>query len=227
MSGRPWLCLLFPVLVGAAPPDSSSVPLRMRTHWRLAASMETELIRGNLDVVRTMAGRLADLPPEELPSELRGPLEQLRLAAGAVENADDIDQAAVAVAQLGATCASCHMHTNRGPSDHPRSVPPEGWDERRMTRHQWAADWMWLGLIAPSQSAWDRGATELARAPLLDADTPRLPGFAQLESDVLSIAARAVGQTDPVDRAKLTGELLAACATCHRLVDEGEPQTSY
>lgn len=217
---RPWLCLLLPVLVGAAPPDESPVQVRMRTHWRLAASIETELVHGNLDVVRKMAGQLADLPPEELPADLRGPLEQLRYVAGTVENADDIDQLAVAVGQLGGACASCHLHTGGGPSDHARSVPPSDWDERRMTRHQWAADWMWLGLIGPSQTAWDRGARELARTPFLDADTERLSGFAQLEDDVLSIAERAVGQTDPVDRAKLTGELLAACASCHRLVDE-------
>ena len=221
---RFWLLAVF---LGASSPDRSSVPVRMKTHWRLASSIETELIRGNLDVVRTMAGQLADLEPTELPPDLRGPLEQLRLVAGMVEDADDIDQAAVAVARLGAACASCHLHTGGGPTDRARAQPPAEWNERRMTRHQWAADWMWLGLVGPSQSAWDRGARELAREPFLDPDTRRLPGFAQYEADVVAIAERSVGETDPIDRATRTGELLAACASCHRLLDEEVPATDF
>jgi cytochrome c553 len=194
----------------------------MRTHWRLASAIQTELVRGNLDVVRTMARRLASLPPDGVPESLRGPMEQLRSAAVRLENADDLEQATVAVAELGAVCADCHRRTGGGPPDVLRSLPPEEALERRMVRHQLAADWMWLGLIGDSQAAWDRGARDLTLV-LPDTDLDSSTADTPLEDELREVATRAVGQSDPAARAASTAELLAVCVNCHRVVADAAP----
>jgi hypothetical protein len=71
-----------------------------------------------------------------------------------------------------------------------------------MVCHQLAADWLWLGLVAPSDPAWDRGARALvALAP---------------DGPLGAAAARAVGVTDPALRANVYADLVQTCAfqTC-------------
>jgi hypothetical protein len=199
--------LALPLLVGV------DLRVRMQAHWKLASSVQTELIRGNLEVAQQMAVRLADLPVAELPEDMTASLTELRVAATDISLAPDLATAARATAHLGATCARCHTRTRRGPSTHARSLPPEDWSPGlRMNQHQWAADWLWLGFVAPSPSAWDRGARELARAALPDAEHLDEPA---LQDMLRELATEAQGMTDREAQESLMGELLQVCAECH------------
>jgi hypothetical protein len=184
---------------------------RMQAHWRLTSALQSAVIQGNLDVAREMAIRLADLPLSGMPEELSAPLGELRRTAVEISLASDLQQAAQGTAQLGSVCASCHAELHQGPSTHARSVPPEGWSEgMRMNQHQWAADWLWLGFVAPSQPAWDRGARELGRASF--------PESEHLEPESLQSMVRELatqGMTDRAAQSRLMGELLQVCAECH------------
>jgi hypothetical protein len=186
---------------------------RMQAHWKLASSVQTEIISGNLEVAQQMAVRLADLPVAELPEEMSAALTELRVAATDISLAPDLASAARATAHLGGTCARCHAQSKRGPSTHARSLPPEDWSPGlRMNQHQWGADWLWLGFVAPSQPAWDRGARELARAALPDAEHLDEPALKEM---LRELATEAVGMTDREAQESLMGELLQVCAECH------------
>lgn len=214
-----FLVLVLPLLLSASAADRALLSERMRAHWSLARSMSAAVVLGELDVVRASAHELAALPDDAVPPELRPSLDQMRAAASRVENAESYEDATAAVAELGGACAACHRAHGGGPSDEVPSRPPSGWSHRRMERHQLAADWMWLGLVRPSQSAWDRGARDLARVL---PDTDPGPSFADspLEAYLRETAARAVGEADPQARVRLTTELLGVCVECHRLVGE-------
>ena len=175
---------------------------RMETHWRLAAALQTEIVRGDLPVVRELAGRLASLPLEGASPELRPSLDALRANARRLAASATVDEAATRLAALGATCAACHAGTGGGPTVRPRAFPPEDCAQASgMVCHQWAADWLWLGLVAPSDAAWQRGAQALLRvAP---------------DRALQALAAHAAAIEDPAARAVLYANVVRACADCH------------
>ena len=83
----------------------------------------------------------------------------------------------------------------------------------------WAADRMWDGLIAPSDSLWEMGARAWLGSSMLPRATRdredvggELHG---LEARLHHVGQRAIEETTPRGRAELYGEMLAACAYCH------------
>jgi cytochrome c553 len=181
----------------------------MADHWRYATSIEAELVQGHLDVVRDLAMKLAELPPDAVSPALAPGLETLRARALALAASPDLAAAAVGTARLGATCAGCHTRLQQGPTPRARSLPPPQWTEGMgMVRHQWAADWMWVGLVSASQEAWDRGAHDLAALPVPHGDPA-----AQAELQKLGREAEAL--QDPDARADVYAKILIRCAGCH------------
>jgi hypothetical protein len=177
------------------------LPERMETHWRLASSIEVEMIRGNLDVVRAMAGRLAALPTDGFGPELEAPLERLRTVAADLSAVEDMELAARGVSHLATACGECHTQLSGGPPARPKSWPPANADEAaEMTAHQAAADWLWIGLVAPSDSAWLKGARALRREP---------------PDDRVGEVATRLEQAKGAARTTVYAELLHACSSCH------------
>lgn len=193
--------MLLLVLLGSTRSEDA-LTARMHTHLRLAASLHAETVRGHLEVVRELAARLAHLPPGDVPPELQTRLAALSAEAGALARAGDLEAAAIGVSRLGTACGACHEAVGRGPTVRARAwPPPDDPDGAPMVRHQWAMDWLWLGLVAPSDAAWSRGARELARvAP---------------DARLAALADRAVSLEGPAERADATAELLVTCAACH------------
>jgi mono/diheme cytochrome c family protein len=198
------------LLVGAAP---DRFRVRMRDHWQLASAAQSAVIQGDLPGARAAAARLADLSTEDVGPRLDPGLPRLVSAALALESAGDLPTAALAVAGLGGVCGDCHTVNGRGPGD--AVVPRSEWsDEAPMPRHQLAADDLWLGIVAPSDVAWSRGARELAttRIPIPD------PALAERQDEVARLAARALESTE--DRGLVYAEILATCADCHDAVHQ-------
>src|SRR5262245_53079650 len=77
---------------------------------------------------------------------------------------------ALALANTAAVCGQCHAAAGSGPSfpeadDADAELGLSDTLGDRMERHAWAANRMWEGLIAPSDSAWRAGSAELASVP--------------------------------------------------------------
>ena len=219
------MLLLLPLLALAAEPDATPVAARMAEHVTLGRGLHDAVIQGDTDRAGELAARLASLTPEGLPLSLHAGLAELSEEAGRVGAAPDAAQVATAVSQVLGACAGCHDTTGSGPKLTDRSVPPASWAaDGPMPQHQWAADWLFAGLIANDDAGWQRGAKALAEAPILAADTSRPEGFDVLEGALRSAAVSAQAAAQPGARVAAYGAVLGTCARCHTLM-EGEAAT--
>ena len=76
---------------------------------------------------------------------------------------------------------------------------------------------MWLGLIAPSRTAWNDGATALANAALEVEVRGHPPaGFARQLENVRAVGTEALFAKTRDDQARAYAALLRTCANCHR-----------
>lgn len=205
----------------AASAEQPALEEWMRTHFVEGRGIRDALVRGELPSAKA---RLADLgrqpSPADVPAEWEPHLESLRGAAGDAAEAEALAAVAVGFARFAAQCADCHRAADAAPSfASPDLAPAEGDAPAPMERHQWAAEAMWQGLVAPAPDRYRQGAEVLAAAPLHPAelvvgDAPPLDVVQAAEQarDVAGRASRA--ETDDA-RAELYGELLATCAGCH------------
>ena len=85
-----------------------------------------------------------------------------------------------------------------------------------MARHQWAADRLWEGLIAPSDQAWLSAAELLLEAPLALADSQHTDQTRALTERVRGLGLEARSAARSGDRARIYAEFLGTCAVCHQ-----------
>lgn len=196
-------------------PESSELQWDMRHHFELATQARDGVIRGKLDVARTAGQQLAQHYDGRLPEAWQPQLAEMRRAATATMEAPNLDAAGVAVAELAQACGSCHGALGTGPRFPTEDLPPEGTELRdKMARHQWAADRMWEGLIAPDDALYAAGARALTQAPVWG--TEALPDeVAQIEAGVRTSAEHASEAPSTDVRVVAYGQLLATCARCH------------
>ena len=194
-----------------------SLDAHMSEHFTAATLMQTAVIRADLEAVHQHAQRLAQHPvPPNLPSGFSVFLENLHANARAAAAAENLADAALAVANTAVSCGACHAQgvVQTWLSD----VLPPGGDEEtlRMARHQWAADRLWEGLIAPSDQAWLSAAELLLEAPLALADSQHTEQTRALTERVrgLGLEARSAARSD--DRARIYAEFLGTCSVCHQ-----------
>ena len=138
-------------------------------------------------------------------------------AASPLAHAKDPIAAGRLVAEVGRRCANCHEATHaKIPLEQLAQPKPDKHLATQMMRHQWAAQRMWEGVIAPSADRWNEGARMLAEAPLtITAESSALG----IENDVAKVRLLARRALDPkTDRPQLYGELLATCAHCHSVI---------
>ena len=145
----------------------------------------------------------------------------MRREAQAIADATDLAAAGRAVARAGAACGSCHASEGAGPERFLVDVPPQEWREGdQMRLHQWGSDWMWLGLISGSASAWQKGATELGEAPISprwEYDTSQA-GFRELEQLVRLVGSKASEDLPEAEKVSLYGDFVGVCAQCHLML---------
>lgn len=145
----------------------------------------------------------------------------VRRAAQTVAEARDVPAMAAALGALGHAYAAYHQ-AQAAPVALPRpaALPSSPDVEARMKRHQWAAARLWEGLIVPDSERWASGARELAT---LDIEVSRLM-HEKPNEEVVGLAERMREQAmhalaaEGDDRARLYGEILQTCASCHSIV---------
>jgi hypothetical protein len=211
----PWWIIGLPLSVTLVAADSP-MRIRMRDHAALADAAQSSVIASDLAGARAAGQRLAELSPDNTPDRLEPGLPKLVLAARALAAAPDLAAAGAAVGALGSTCGSCHAATGGGPRADRDAVPSALFSETaEMARHRWAADWLWLGLIAPSDPAWTRGVDALSAAP--PPPGPRGEPGARAFADARQAVTAA---TTEEARGTAYGALVASCAGCHAHTSE-------
>jgi len=204
------------------PPRIDTEALQMAAHFERARALRDGVIAGEIEDLRAPATWLASQIDEAtFPEPWRAHVRQIHASARAIVEAATIDAAAGEVATMARTCGACHRALAGGPTltipPPPEHVPGTN---SHMMRHQWAAERMWEGLVVPSDEAWERGAAALAESPLASealTENVELPEEAlAMRERVHALGSRGKEVREPAERARIYGEFIAACATCHK-----------
>ena len=195
-------------------PERRRVIAHMRGHYEIVAELEHAVIGGDLPRLRDRAASFVAASREDEDDE-----HVLRMTAAArtASSAEDLEQAAAAVAEMASTCGSCHVARGAVPSLPPPPAVDQGRSrEAGMRRHAWAVDRMWEGLVVPSEERWMQGSAMFSFLPGCD----RGEAETRDERQTLCHRAQALGQRAHVteawpERVAIHGRLLATCASCH------------
>lgn len=206
------------------PPPGSSLARVMRAHFKDALLIQQAVIDGRPDEAANPATVLSLIENlDDLPPGWREPVERMQLAAKRIVDSTNAAQTAGAVADLGVSCGLCHQKLG-GPASSTEPAPAEGATvEERMKRHVWATARLWEGLVVPSTSAWNDGAS--AFGPNAFPPEVLKRGGVQARSaagDFAKIVARASAQKTTEQRAGLYAELLVTCGTCHHALRDAK-----
>lgn len=191
-------------------PEPTETQAQMHDRYDAVTAIRTSLVRGDVEGARVLARGIGPVTGElpELAAEMRG-LAPRRAAA--LARASDPETAGRAFGALLEGCGRCHA---AGAATWTFETPtqPDGEDPAtHMRRHEWAVDRMWEGLLVRDIERFDMGAAALADAPLGEGSE-----VAPLAERVHARAAEAAGAESMEARAAIFGDVVAACAECHR-----------
>jgi cytochrome c553 len=186
----------------AAPPNPA-----MNDHFVDLLTLELGVIGGDVPAARAAAARLA-VAAIAAPPGAETHVRALAETAGKMQHMDSLAALADGTASLLVTCGQCHAATGKGPVAAVEPVP--GPEASEMGRHLYASFWMGQSLLANDEVAWSRG-TQVLR----DAGLGPLGANAKYDELVHALGERATRATEPADRARVLGELLATCSPCH------------
>ena len=187
----------------------------MERHFEEADAMRTAAVRGEVETVREVATAFAARVSEATYPQPWGPsVERLEAVLARASAVDEARRSADLVAEVGAACGSCHAD-----NDVPVAVdwPSEPSPEHRMDTFAYATELLWLGLVVPSEPAWDRGA-EAYHAALSCEDFESVslgPYHVSLCSSVKATGASVVSAEDTAGRQRAFADVLMTCAGCH------------
>lgn len=201
----------------APTPAPSDTGETMREHFDAVDAVKAALIEGDLAGAQTEVARIVDRPASADLAHWKDHVDRLREAGRQVQAAADVEAASMAAARLGAACGSCHAALGHRPEL--KQAPEPAADETiaaRMQRHQWAADRLWEGLVAPSDELWRAGAAAIADAELIP-EGSEVAALHELATRARALGKRAIAARDQGERAEIFGALLSSCGDCHRL----------
>lgn len=215
------LPLALAALFGAcAPGPDLAAPMQMHVHYSQVGEIRSAVVVGDVDATRAPARWLAGHRGSEYPADASDVVEAMRAEGRFILAREDVAEIAGSVARMGASCGTCHRITQTGPrlriGDAPPQSPTPG---VHMSRHVWALDRLWDGLIGPSDRAWVAGASALSGGTLDFGKGPVAPEAERLEARVHQLGRSAHGTRDVEERVTLYGELLQTCARCHAVLE--------
>jgi cytochrome c553 len=195
---------------------------KMWHHFWDVADARDAVIGGDPAGVHVPLERLAagtfgveDMPPDWLPWA-----EEMQQEAARGAGAKTIAEAANVVAAVAQRCGDCHRATRGGPAmeDDLQTFDAHGRTGLKgaMAQHVWASEELWLGMTVPHHQSWVAGAKALSETPLPQLKTEGVDAAMQAKLDaVRAMGERALAAGTPVEMARVYGELIAACGTCH------------
>lgn len=200
----------------------------MRSHFEEVRQVELALLFGHLDAAQFHAHALSTMASEATLQQAS--LVRVRETAGRLAAANAVDAALPLVAALAGECAGCHQ-ASRAVVRLPLVAEPgeDGSLESRMARHQWAADRIWEGLVAPSHLRWRDGLAVLAEDPLppvgMTEDRRLYKTIERLGQELAEQARKAQTAVENGERTYAFGEMLQVCSDCHVLLRHGGQQS--
>lgn len=202
--------------------DDDYLPALMNQHFIITVWARDAVIKGDLEGLREPLRALAIYHyPATIPTTWTNHLAALQEAAKRTAETTSLETAAAGVATMSGVCGDCHVETSAlaelGPVPEAAATSKSDTVERRMSRHIWAVDRMWLGLTTPSDDAWNSGAAALAHAPftMKTTNTKLPPGFRTSLNEVRALGVHAQQAKSSRDRSEVYGRTLATCAKCH------------
>lgn len=218
--------LLFTLAACAGSPEREGVTANqahMYAHFDRTREVHDALVRGDLVGAQRGARWLATHQDAgKLPEGSERYATLMRTQAEQVSEASELQEAAMAAAQMASACGGCHGEFDVDPRFLMGAPPPGGSGAKaEMALHVWASERMWNGLVGPDDYAWTSGASALTKGWLSPRDVVTDPGtrerVRELVQQVYQIGTRAGTVLDPQARAKSYGEFLTTCIDCHRL----------
>lgn len=202
--------------------DNTQATTHMKEHFDKVGVMKDAVIRGDLEAMREPAKYMAEHKADGMPPKAASQILAMQTAAKRAAEASDINMAANAVATMASTCGTCHRATDVVVKAAPPAEPPEGDDlAAHMLAHQQAIEYLYQGLIVPSDDLWKKGAQLLRAAPM---QNEKFPADVKLTEDIKAFEVKAhqfAGMADqardPKTRVGVYGTLIASCAGCHGL----------
>jgi len=194
----------------------------MQEHFVALSTARDAVIAGDLDAARERLVWLAEHEATpELPETWVGYVGSMRNAAKRANAGTNATEVGRGIARVAAECGACHTEMKQGPSFEAEPVAVEGDTTKdHMQRHAAASELMWQGLISGDDVAWVTGATALTHQdPLKDLHHPKgtdAPESATaLAGRVHALGSEGLAKLEPLERAKLYGDLIGTCAACH------------
>lgn len=218
--------IIVPALVAAvlqAQAATTQTPVqRMHAHLAALDEIEYAVVRGDLEDVKQKSKELmAQLSMDGLPTDGQKQLGDLKGAAREAGEATSLEAASKAVARMTATCGTCHadLKTNvtlTAPVKPPTVAAVRG----RMLEHYYSVEMMSMGLEAPSEELWKRGAQALRDAQVMKItlkDEKLTADLNAAEANFRDLGAKAAAAKPVEARADLYGQVLTSCGQCHSL----------
>jgi mono/diheme cytochrome c family protein len=213
--------LALSVAACASTPDTPGNPIQnhMYAHFSEAGKVQTAVIFGDLDGMRSAARNLAEHEePRGLPEAGLPFLDAMHEISARIAVESSLPDAAVETARLGATCGSCHEATDGGPVFRPNGLSAEDLSQT-MVRHIQGADRLWEGLIGPSDLAWRAGADLLASGSVDPGTMATHPGQESMFAEIFRLGRLAQEADDQEKRTQVYGQILSTCSGCHTVPD--------
>jgi cytochrome c556 len=190
-------------------------PREMFVHYQQVGEIHSAVILGDAGATQGPARALANAR-HTYGADADLAWDLMRAEARVIQGQSDIDDIARSVARMGMACGACHLAMDKGPTMRPGDAPASSRDPAgHMTRHQWAMDRLWEGLVGPSLPAWAAGAGALGDEALELGPGNHPPDAERLAASVHQLGDQARHASDWRQRAEIYGELLQTCAHCH------------
>ena len=198
--------------------------LHMQVHFWAAIDARDALIGADVEAARDSLTWLAEHQRVASMSARHEPwLAPMREAARQAASTSDASALASGIARVGQRCGECHLALEVAIDravDEDQGVAPMGPEylEDRMVRHAWSVEEFWVGLVYPSESAWQRGVAILkempSEAPYQNREPVPVHVTEHLEV-VRAMAEQASAAQDADARVEVLGKLMVSCQGCH------------
>lgn len=197
---------------------TASLPDLMHGHFRAIRGIYHALLVDDLGTAKARARDLSRMPDRTGSREWDDAARFLLVEADRLAGAGSANDARSLATGMATYCADCHLRRAEQDVFRPPAVPPDdGTVPAAMARHEWAAETMWLGIIAPSTDLWRSGMAEMASAPRLVARGDRAAEVDVLQARLGALARGSRGLRGQGDRARRLAEIMDVCAACHAI----------
>jgi cytochrome c553 len=209
--------------------NRAKVKFQMRRSVDDLKEVQRLLVVGKLDAAKARAFLLTQPYDDPGLAQWASLNAQMVDAARALVAAPTLEAALRREAQVALACASCHATIQNlvlFPS--PPALPADQTTPLALrTRHQWAADRLWEGMIAGSRVPWRAGLDVLSTASVPESSWTDAPKLAERMHELARDAIlRMESGTDTLEnRASAYGEILVTCAGCHATPQRPEGRT--